>query len=168
MSAPSRSQSPGTLAEYRFVTVWMIPAPAQQVWDALMAPEQYVEWWPSFVEYRPLTPGLTGVGARAERVVRGKLPYSLRYETVTTAIDPPREVAYRAIGDLDGEGRFLVEPSDEPGTTKVTFHWNVRTTGVVMNLLAPLLRPLFAWNHNQVMAEGERGLELWLSRRASS
>jgi hypothetical protein len=27
-----------------------------------------------------------------------------------------------------------------------------------MNALAPLLAPVFAWNHDQVMAEGGRGL----------
>jgi hypothetical protein len=31
-----------------------------------------------------------------------------------------------------------------------------------MNLLAPLLKPLFAWNHNWVMTEGEKGLTRYL------
>jgi hypothetical protein len=70
-------------------------------------------------------------------------------------------VAYDAAGDLAGDGRFVVTPRE--GGTEVTFYWNVRTNRRVMNLLAPLLRPLFAWNHNWVMAQGERGLKQRLS-----
>jgi hypothetical protein len=32
-----------------------------------------------------------------------------------------------------------------------------------MNLLAPVLKGVFAWNHNQVMRCGERGLAQWLA-----
>jgi uncharacterized protein YndB with AHSA1/START domain len=149
------------MAAYSFVTTWFIPADSGRVWEALNTPERYPEWWPSFVAYRPLTPGVTGVGARAERVVRGALPYRLRYTTTTTRFDPPREVAYDADGDLIGSGRFLLAPRD--GGTEVTFLWDVRTARRVMNWSAPLLRPLFAWNHNRVMAQGERGLRRLLA-----
>jgi hypothetical protein len=149
------------MAAYRFVTTWFVPAGPERVWDELNAPERYPEWWPSFVVYRALTPGTTGVGARAERVVRGALPYRLRYTTTTTRFDPPREVAYDSDGDLIGDGSFRICPRD--GGAEVTFHWNVRTHRRLMNLLAPLLQPLFAWNHNWVMAQGERGLRRRLS-----
>lgn len=153
------------MAEYRFVTRWFIPAKPGRVWDALNATDRYHEWWPNFVGYRSLTPGVTGVGARAERVVRGALPYRLRYTTTTTLMYAPREVAYDADGDLVGRGRFILAPRN--GGTEVTFHWDVRTTGRAMNLLAPLLRPLFAWNHNRVMARGERGLRCLLAGTGS-
>src|SRR5262249_27753159 len=133
------------MAGYRFVTRWSIPADPERVWDELNTPGRYHEWWPSFVAYRSLTPGVTGVGARAERVVRGALPPQLRSTRTTRGTDPPREVAYDADGDLIGRGRFLVAPRG--GGTEVTFYWDVRTRRRVMNLLAPLLRPLFAWNH---------------------
>lgn len=144
------------MAEYSFVTKWFIRSDPRRVWDELNATERYHDWWPGFVEYHSLTPGITGVGARAERVVRGALPYRLRYTTTTTHYDPPREVAYDSEGDLMGRGRFRVDERD--GGTQVTFYWDVRTTGAVLNLLAPVLRPLFAWNHNRVMAQGERAL----------
>jgi carbon monoxide dehydrogenase subunit G len=141
---------------YSFVTVWRLPFPPGRVWDELNRPERYAEWWPNIVEYESLTPGQTGVGCRARRAVRGALPYTLRYSTVITAMVPPREVAYDAEGDLNGWGRFVVEP-DGQGTI-VTFDWHVSTTGHAMNLLAPLLKPVFAWNHNWVMERGRRGL----------
>ena len=149
------------MAAYSFVTNWFIPAPLDRVWEALYSPESYHEWWPMFAEYKRLTPESTGVGARAERVVVGVLPYRLRYTTTTTRYDPPREVAYDSTGDLEGGGSFRLEPVE--GGTAVTFHWDVSTNKRLMNLLTPLFRRAFEWHHNWVMKQGERGLTKRLS-----
>ncbi len=132
------------------------------MWDALNAPERYPEWWPCIVQYRQLTPEKTGVGARAERAVKGRLPYTLRYTTTITHHARPREIAYDAVGELAGRGRILLQ--EDGAWTDVTFYWDVKTTGFWMNLLAPLFRWLFAWNHNWVMTRGERGLADWLAK----
>ena len=42
--------------------------------------------------------------------------------------------------------------------TAVVYEWNVRTTKQWMNLLAPIARPVFAWNHDTVMGWGGEGL----------
>ena len=149
------------MANYSFVTPWNIVAAIEDVFEALMASERYPEWWPSFVRYRSLTPGVTGVGAQAEQVVRSVLPYQLTYRTKTTKLDPPREVAYDAVGDLNGRGRFVLEPSAHG--TSVTYYWDVATAKRLMNALSPFLRPLFMWHHNWVMRQGERGLNQWLA-----
>jgi uncharacterized protein YndB with AHSA1/START domain len=150
------------MAHYSFVTTWRFRHPRERVWQALNTPEDYHKWWPCMVACRALTPGVTGVGARHERAVRGRLPYVLRYTTTVTRSEPPAEVAYDAGGDLVGHGRFVLTPTDDG--TEVVFHWDVSTTGKVLNLLAPLLSWLFAWNHNWVMARGQRGLAEWLAR----
>jgi hypothetical protein len=49
--------------------------------------------------------------------------------------------------------------------TTVRYEWRVRTTKRWMNLAAPLLAPLFAWNHDQVMCAGGRGLAEYLGAR---
>jgi hypothetical protein len=144
------------MAAYSFVTHWRFDAPLEQVWNELDAAERYTLWWPSIVAYSDLTPEIHGRGARAERVVRGLLPYQLRYTTTVTRYEPLREIAYDAVGDLNGQGRFVL--SCEGGRTHVVFYWDVSTSGRWLNLLAPLLKPLFAWNHNWVMGQGERGL----------
>jgi hypothetical protein len=42
-------------------------------------------------------------------------------------------------------------------TTAVTYEWDVETTTRWLSMLAPVARPLFAWNHDRVMrASGER------------
>jgi uncharacterized protein YndB with AHSA1/START domain len=156
------------MAAYSFVTHWFIPASQDRVWAALKATDRYHEWWPSFIGYRSLTEGDVRVGSRAEQVVRGALPYKLQYETTLTKMDPPHEAAYDAHGDLKGRGRFVLVPRQDGAGTEVTFYWDVQTTGRAMNILAPLLRPLFAWNHNWVMAGGERGLTKWLRSREAA
>jgi hypothetical protein len=154
------------MAEYRFLTVWRLPAPIEHVWQALVAADRYPEWWPNVVRYRKLTPDVSGVGAKAERVVRGRLPYSLRYTTTITRMDSPHVLAYDAAGDLNGDGRMVLRSDGD--WTEVVIYWNVRTGSRWMNWLAPLLRPLFIWNHNEVMARGERGLTEWLKKQETA
>jgi len=62
----------------------------------------------------------------------------------------------RAVGGLDGIGRWRLFEDD--GVTAVLYEWNVATTKAWMNLLAPLARPIFEWNHDWVMARGAEGL----------
>jgi len=40
----------------------------------------------------------------------------------------------------------------------VRYDWCVRTNRAWMNALAPLLRPVFQWNHDAVMREGGAAL----------
>jgi hypothetical protein len=150
------------MTAYSFVTDWRFKAPLTEVWAELDAAEHYTEWWPSIIAYCDLSPEIHGLGARAERVVRGRLPYSLRYTTVVTGYSPPHEIAYDAVGDLTGQGRFVLDEYNDQ--TRVLFYWDVATSGFWLNLLAPALKPLFAWNHNWVMAQGQRGLAARLRR----
>src|SRR3972149_439690 len=54
-------------------------------------------------------------------------------------VEPPPAIDGEAVGELEGTGRWrLQQNSDE---TLVTYYWDVRTTGLVFNLLAPLAWP---------------------------
>jgi hypothetical protein len=153
------------MAAYSFLTDWRFDAPLEEVWNAIDAADRYTEWWPAVVSYRDLTPEIHGLGARAERIVRGRLPYQLRYTTVVTRYAPPHEIAYTSTGDLTGTGRFVLNRLDNQ--TQVLNYWDVATAGFWLNLLAPALKPLFAWNHDWVMAQGQRGLTAWLVRQST-
>jgi hypothetical protein len=61
-----------------------------------------------------------------------------------------------AIGGLSGTG--LWQFSEIDGLTVVRYDWRVKTTKSWMNLLAPIARPLFKWNHDVVMRWGGEGL----------
>jgi len=43
-------------------------------------------------------------------------------------------------------------------TSALRYDWQVRTTRLWMNLLAPLAKPLFRWNHDAIMQAGGIGL----------
>jgi hypothetical protein len=153
------------MAAYSFLTDWRFDAPLEEVWNAIDAADRYTEWWPSVISYHDLTPEVHGLGARAERIVRGRLPYQLRYTTEVPRYDPPHEIAYTSTGDLTGTGRFALKRLNHQ--TQVLNYWNVATAGFWLNLLAPALKALFAWNHNWVMAQGQRGLAEWLARQST-
>jgi hypothetical protein len=102
-----------------------------------------------------------GVGSRRRYVWRSKLPYTLAFDMETTVVEPMSRLEGRASGELEGTGDW--EFSEADGVTTARYTWQVRTTQRWMNLLAPLLRPAFAWNHDYVMKSGAEGLARLLS-----
>ena len=86
---------------------------------------------------------------------RSFLPYELVFETHTTLVERPFQIEAQVDGELAGTGRWRFFDGRE---TAVTYEWNVHTTRPWMNLLAPIARPVFRWNHNVVMHQGGRGL----------
>jgi hypothetical protein len=104
-----------------------------------------------------LEPGAAdGVGKRQHVLLRTRLPYTLGFDTRVTRVQPPTTLEADATGELEGTGRWTLASHD--GGTLVRYTWDVRTTGRLMNLLAPVARPVFDWNHEQLMREGGQGL----------
>jgi hypothetical protein len=77
-----------------------------------------------------------------------------RFDVQVTRVEPPFRLEARAAGELDGTGRWTLTSAD--GGTLVRYDWDVRTTRRWMNLLAPAARPVFRWNHDELMREGGR------------
>ena len=61
-----------------------------------------------------------------------------------------------AEGELRGTGTWRL--SEAGDVVRVSYAWNVTTTQAWMRWSAPLLRPLFRWNHDAVMRAGGLGL----------
>lgn len=145
------------MADYAFTTLWQIPAPVAPIWAAITAVERWPQWWRGVKAVVPLRGGdAQGVGAVYRYTWQSRLPYRLTFIMETTAVEPLRRIEGRAEGELQGVGRWTFAEAD--GTTTVRYDWNVATTRAWMNLLAPLARPLFAWNHDVVMDWGREGL----------
>jgi hypothetical protein len=145
------------MADYQFETVWRLRAPIDAVWQAIFESEKWPQWWQGVVQADQLAKGdASGVGTRQRFVWRSKLPYSLAFEMQTTRVEPPKLLEGQATGELEGTG--LWELSEFGGLTTAHYTWRVKTTRSWMNLLAPVLRPAFAWNHDYVMAQGAKGL----------
>ena len=152
------------MAQYEFLTTWLLDAPRERVWDAIYAQELWPEWWRGVEEVEELESGNGDrLGAVSRMVWRSLLPYRVEFQVRTTRVERPLLLEADAIGELQGVGRWRL--FEEDGATAVLYEWNVSTTRSWMNLLAPIARPVFEWNHDWVMAHGGEGIARLLGCR---
>lgn len=145
------------MAAYEFVTVWRFASPLAPVWDAVYRAEEWPAWWRGVLRVeRVREGGADHVGSVSRYTWKSRLPYLLTFEMETTRVEPRALIEGRAFGELSGHGRWRF--AHEAGVTTVRYDWNVETTKRWMNLLAPLARPVFKWNHDVVMGWGAEGL----------
>lgn len=153
------------MEKYEFITTWRLDAPLELVWEAIYHSEQWPEWWPGLMSVVELEKGDdSGIGNLRRYSWQGVLPYKLVFDMCTTRIDRPTTLAGTASGDLEGTGLWSF--SEEGKGTVLSYDWRVVTRKGWMNLLAPIGRPLFRWNHDQVMLWGRIGLERLLAERS--
>jgi uncharacterized protein YndB with AHSA1/START domain len=142
---------------FHLTTHWTLDAPLAAVWAAISRPEEWPSWWRAVEKVELIVPGdAEGVGAYRRFTWRTALPYSIAFNMRTTRVEKPYLIEGRADGELSGLGRWTLTPAGNG--TQVRYDWIVEVTKPWMRALAPLLRPVFAWNHNKVMAWGYEGL----------
>ena len=147
------------MARYRFLTTWAFGPGADLagVFDAIHDAQSYPSWWKGVVAVERLEQGdANAVGAVDRYVWKSKLPYELEFQSRVVRVERPYLMEGHAFGELEGEGRWRLW--ENPGGVCVTYEWNVGTTRAWMNALAPVARPVFAWNHDYVMRNGGEGL----------
>ena len=146
------------MSEYAFVTLWHVRAPIDLVWEELFHSERWPRWWKGLERVVEVRRGDdNSVGSIRRFTWKGRLPYTLVVDMRVTRVEPPVTLESAASGELEGQGLWRLS-HDEDGTM-VRYEWNVRTTKRWMNVLAPLARPLFRWNHDMVMRDGGKGLK---------
>ncbi len=144
-------------ANFHLTTDWSLNAPREAVWQALIAPEEWPSWWPAAKKVERIAEGdETGVGAVRRMSWRTALPYTLTFDMRTTRIEPMTRIEGEAEGELSGIGRWSVWPDGR--RTRARYEWIVEVKEPRIRFLAPLLRPVFVWNHNTVMGSGFNGL----------
>lgn len=151
---------------FDLVSHWRIHAPVARVWAALVDPASWPRWWPYVHDVVTLREGgRDGIGSVRRIVWTTRLPYRIVIEV--EALESIRHQWLRGLsrGQLDGEGLWLLRA--EPGFTDVTYVWRVTLKRPWMRWLAPLLAPLFRWNHDGVMRAGEAGLRRHLEPLAA-
>jgi len=145
------------VADYRFLTTWLLDSPREPVFDAIYDQASWPSWWRGVEEASEIRPGDEGgVGTVARMVWKSLLPYRVEFEVTTTHVERPHLLQADAVGELTGVGRWRL--LEEGGVTAVLYEWNVATSRAWMNLLAPVARPVFEWNHDWVMARGGEGI----------
>ena len=137
------------MARYRLTTTWVLGTGREQVFAVVRDFERWPEWWPGVEEVRL-------DGNEMEQVWRSRLPYAVRFRAVVDAIEPPELIVGRVEGALRGTGRCRLSEVD--AGTLVEFELAVETTEAWMNLVAPLARPVFVWNHDALMRRGGEGI----------
>ena len=145
------------MAEYRFLTTWLLDCERERVWDAIYESERWPEWWRGVEVADKLKDGdEQGLGQIGRYVWRSAIPYPVEFEVVTTRVERPHLLEGHASGGLEGIGRWRLFSDD--GVTAVVYEWNVQTTKRWMNVIGPVARPVFEWNHDWVMRHGGEGI----------
>jgi uncharacterized protein YndB with AHSA1/START domain len=145
------------MSDYNFVTRWFLRASIERVFAELEAVEQWPSWWPGVLAVEVLSQGAPdGLGKRTRNTWKSRLPYTLTFEAELVRYEPPRLIEVAASGELVGRGRWELAP--ERAGTRVVYYWQVATARAWMNLLAPIARPFFKWNHDLVMQWGGEAL----------
>ncbi|MGV3466902.1 MAG: hypothetical protein ACO1OT_16620 [Heyndrickxia sp.] len=147
------------MAHYKFKTKWVFDASSgttvDQVWDALRSHE-YEQWWEG-VTAKVLEQGdANGLGELRESFFKTRLPYTLSFQNRLIALQKPDLIQLEAYGELEGTGTYHITKADK--LIEVIYLWDVVTTKRWMNIMAPIMKPMFKWNHDQVMKRGADGL----------
>ena len=147
------------MSDYEFITVWSVSAPLPVVWETIKHSETWNEWWKGVVRVVELKAGDDdGLGSIRRSTWKSALPYTLEFDSEITRIKPMMLIEARAFGELEGNGLWQFS-SEADDVTRVQYDWRVKTTRPWMNLLAPIARPFFKWNHDIIMGWGEAGLK---------
>lgn len=145
------------MARYTFVDRWTVKAPIEQVYDAISDARTCPTWWPVYTSVEPLVEmPPPRVGSQVRLIVKSALGYRLALEVELVEATPPTHFKTVSRGNLEGTGEWaLVQEGD---TTIATWTWIVESRHRLLNLLEPVVRPLFAWSHRDASRKGARGL----------
>ena len=143
---------------YEFVTVWRFDAPIEKVWAEIKDYGTWNEWWKGVLKVEKLKDGdADDIGTIHRSTWKSKLPYKLIFDSEIVRIEELKLIEARAFGELEGTGLWTFTAEDAQ-QTRVQYDWKVRTTKSWMNLIAPIAKPFFRWNHDTIMNWGGAGL----------
>ena len=155
------------MPQYSFVSIWEVEAPIETVWTAIEESEKWPSWWKYVAKVVELKKGdENGVGGVRRYTWASPLPYNLTFNLRVEEVEEPHVIVGIAEGELNGTGRWQL--SQKGAVTRVQYNWDVSTNKRILNLLAPIARPIFSWNHNKVMEAGGEGLARLLNAKLVS
>jgi hypothetical protein len=156
MCQPMTRARTSSVTCYVFVDEWRVASDVATVWAAVRAIERWPHWWPSVVAVAPIGVDATGSADEWRFEFRTRLPYRMRFHVGLASEEPFRRVATRVSGGVEGTGAWGVQAI--PGGTLVRFDWVITPQRRWMQVLSPIARPVFSWNHRALMVEGGEAL----------
>jgi uncharacterized protein YndB with AHSA1/START domain len=121
------------------------------LWPVLTRVEDYRSWWPWLRRFDATT---FEPGAAWTCVVQPPLPYSLRFRIVLDEIDPCRSATARVDGDIVGDARLELTPTDEG--TEVRLRSSLAPENQLLRAIARVARPVAQLGHDWVLDTGLR------------
>lgn len=143
-------------ARYRFLTEFELSSSPSAVEEALRDVTGWPTWWRWARRIDLLTPEHGVVGARYRNWISTPLLYGFVYDTEIVEVGNDL-IRLDVSGDLAGSGLFRHRSTPDGGSF-LSFEWSVETRKRWMNVLAPLARPVFTWNHHLLMSDFGDGL----------
>jgi hypothetical protein len=141
---------------YVFRSEWRIDAPPDDVYLALEELRRYPDWWREVRQVTQLDEDTAEIRCRAT------LPYDLVFLSSQSVRNRGGGVLEAKLaGDLDGFSRWTIT-ADGSGTLAV-FDEEVVATKRLLQVLAPVARPVFRANHELMMRHGQQGLRTYVS-----
>ena len=149
---------------YEFTDVWLIPAGIDYAWQMVDDVANWPQWWPDYRFAEIVSDIKHGAGAKWHVRVKADLPYTLDFNFVVLAHEPPKYVRTRVEGFFKGEIDWRLE-EESRDITRMTLHEQTETTWPLINLTARLGgRRFLEWNHKVAMKRGEIGLKAAIAR----
>jgi hypothetical protein len=141
------------MSDYEFMTIWRFNAPLASVWEMIYHSDLWPTWWRGVEDVVLIKEGDENqTGSIYRYTWKSKLPYRLTFDMKLTRIEPMALIEGTAFGELAGVGLWQLSSDGEITTAR--YDWKVQTTKRWMNLLAPIAKPFFKWNHDVVMGWG--------------
>jgi uncharacterized protein YndB with AHSA1/START domain len=149
--------------QYVLIDEWNVDAPQDQVFDVLVDPRTYPEWWtPTYVSGESDGPPEPGTVSRVR--FKSKLPFVFQASSRLVRVNRPDEFEAEVEGDLRGVAIWTLTPLH--GKVRVRFDFRVFADRPLIRYLSPVLRPLFRWNHTMAMRQARANLGPYVRRRA--
>ncbi|MGH2806941.1 MAG: SRPBCC family protein [Actinomycetota bacterium] len=139
---------------YKFQSIWRVAVAAPVAFEILHDLGSYPAWWREVKEARELDEGVFDLRCRSF------LPYDLRFISRLKVVDRANNILESNLeGDLEGFSRWTIH--DDASGSALVFDEEVVTNKRSLNLLAPVARPAFRFNHTLMMRHGRQGFAMY-------
>jgi hypothetical protein len=143
---------------YHFSSVWKVDASLEKAWNIIKHPENWTQWWKGVLKAEIISAGgENGIRKKHAFIWQSFIPYKLHFTSEVIRIQELKYIEAKVEGELEGTGTWYF--SNHRNETVIRFDWKVATAKTWMNLFAPVLKPVFIWNHNWLMKQGEKGIK---------